>query len=66
MKICGSGRYETIKEAGYKYLAYNKEFGTHRLLNLNTNKQEFFAACKNVASWALIYKNTHLEFLAGE
>ncbi len=56
-------KYETIKEAGYKYLYYNKKSGVHTLLNLQTNKTEQFVASKYYAGWALIYKNTHLEFL---
>ena len=54
---------QTIKEAGYKYDMYlgSKE---HRLLNLNTGKHEVFVANKNHASWGIIYKNTHLEFVA--
>lgn len=56
--------YETLKQAGYKHL---KSFGNgfHILLNEVTNKKEVFACSKNFAGWALIYKNTHLEFVAG-
>lgn len=52
--------YQTIQETGYKYLYYaNNE---HALLNKDTGLIEFFTACKNVASWALKFRNTHLEF----
>lgn len=52
--------YETIKEAGYKYISYNKETKEH-ILELD-GRNEIFVASKNFCGWALIYKNTHLEF----
>jgi hypothetical protein len=58
----GSGSYETPKEAGYTYLSYNPDTKEHTLLNNDTNKKEIFISCKSFAGWALIYKNTHLEF----
>lgn len=54
--------YETIESAGYKYISYNKESKEHILFNTHTGTQEVFYSNKNHAGWALIYKNTHLEF----
>jgi|LakMenEpi03Aug12_release.lakeMendotaPanAssembly.Ray.scaffolds.fasta_scaffold3810350_2 hypothetical protein len=53
---------ETVKQANYKYLNYlgNQQ---HLLLNIVTNNIELFFSNKNHASWGLIYKNTHLEFV---
>lgn len=56
--------YQTIKEAGYKYIEFSN--GIHRLKNTQTNDIELFASSKYHAGWALIYKNTHLEFLRTE
>ena len=57
-------RYETFKEAGYKYLYYRDREKTHHLYNTDTKQIEVFASSKNYAGWALKYKNTHLEFCA--
>lgn len=54
---------QTIKEANYKHIGYDKKAKEHTLLNLDTNKKEVFFANKNHASWGLKYKNTHLEFM---
>lgn len=52
---------ETLKSAGYSYIKYlsNK---THLLEN-DFGKFEIWVANKNHASYGLIYKNTHLEFI---
>lgn len=52
--------YQTLKSAGYKYI--RKEQNGHVLFNENTSTYELFSPSKNYAGWALIYKNTHLEF----
>jgi hypothetical protein len=54
---------ETLKEANYTYLSYHPRTQLHFLKNNDTDIIEVFAANKNHASWGLIYKNTHLEFL---
>jgi hypothetical protein len=54
---------ETLRQAGYKYKMYlgNKK---HLLLEVESEKLELFASNKGHASWGLIYKNTHLEFVS--
>ncbi len=54
---------ETIKQADYQYLEY-LGCKKHLLLNVATNIEEVFFSNKNHASWGLIYKNTHLEFMS--
>jgi len=56
---------ETLKQAGYKYIKYqgHKE---HLLLNEFSSSLEVFFSNKNHASWGLIWKNTHLEFVRSE
>lgn len=54
---------QTLKEAGYsyfKYLGYKK----HVLKDIETGKREIWFSNKNHASYGIIYKNTHLEFLS--
>lgn len=53
---------ETFKIANYLYQKYLGN-GFHLVLNKSTNGFEIFFTNKNHASWGLIYKNTHLEFL---
>lgn len=54
--------YETIKKAGYKHILFKKDTKEHLLYNKDTKHVEVFRANKNHSGWALIYKNTHLEF----
>ena len=54
---------QTFKEAGYKHISYDSKAKEHTLLNLETGIKEQFFANKNHASWGLIFKNTHLEFM---
>lgn len=61
-RIVGCGIYETMKEAGYEYLSYDPSTKEHTLLNKDTNKKEIFVASKHFAGWAIVYKNTYLEF----
>ena len=56
---------ETLKQAGYIYGGYSPEFGFHMLIDNETGHKEFWAANKNHASYGIIYKNTHLEFITG-
>jgi len=62
MKIEGSGRYETLKEADYHYIKYLPKYKEHILHNNFTGKNEIFIANHNGSGWRLIYKNMHLEF----
>jgi hypothetical protein len=52
---------ETFKQAGYSYVKFLGD-GDHLLKNEFGNL-ELFATNKNHASWGLVYKNTHLEFV---
>lgn len=54
---------ETLKEAGYRYGGYSPEFGAHCLIEKDTGKRGLWAANKNVASYRLKWRNTHLEFV---
>jgi len=53
---------ETPRQANYRHVKYlgSKK---HLLLEISQNQLELFVARKNHASWGLIYKNTHLEFV---
>ena len=53
---------QTLKEAGYCYIRFDRKSGMHILMEAETGKLEFWFANKNHASYGLIYKNTHLEF----
>lgn len=58
---------QTLKEAGYIHIRTLKN-GLHVLENIKANKPytfEVWFANKNHASYGLIYKNTHLEFMRG-
>jgi hypothetical protein len=52
-----------LREVNCKYLIYLGR-KSHLVLNIFTGKEEFFVSNKNYASWGLIWKNTHLEFVA--
>lgn len=56
---------ETLSEAGLKYIECLHD-GSHRLLNLSSGKIEIWANSKHHAGYALIYKNTELEFCGEE
>jgi len=45
-----------------KYIAFNPEFQYH-ILESSCGKREAWFANKNHASYGIVYKNTHLEFL---
>lgn len=57
-------RYQTIREAGYEYVEFRQESGLHILREPDSGQLEAFVANRNHASWGLIYKNTHLEFVS--
>ncbi|HAC24634.1 MAG TPA: hypothetical protein DCE81_06930 [Cytophagales bacterium] len=54
---------DTFRKACYTYLKF---LGgrLHLLKNSQTGKTEVFMSNKNHASWGLVYKNTHLEFVS--
>ena len=54
---------ETLKQAGYTFIR-RIDKGIFLLKDNTTGIIEMFMANKNHASWGLIYKNTHLEFMA--
>jgi len=60
MKKIGSGSYETLKEAGYKYIE-SLGNGEHLLLSPE-DYSEVWCNSKDFAGYALIFKNTHLEY----
>ena len=53
---------ETLKQSGMKYIGFNREFKYH-ILQDSSGKNEVWFANKNHASYGIIWKNTHLEFL---
>lgn len=59
-----SSNKETLKEAGYKMI---KSLGDGLFVLQNkSGKKEIWGANKNHASYGLIYKNTHLEFVSSK
>lgn len=56
-----SGNYQTMKQAGYEHVKSIGD-GQHILKDATTGDLEIFGSNKNHAGWAIIYKNTHLEF----
>ena len=54
---------QTLKQAGYTYVRYNSILHAH-ILKDESGKLELWVANKNHASYGLIYKNTHLEFVS--
>ena len=53
---------ETLQQAGYTYGRYDARWRLHLLCN-DQGDGEWWAANKYHASYGLIYKNTHLEFV---
>lgn len=53
---------ETLKQSGMKYVGFNQEFKYH-ILQDSSGKNEAWFANKSHASYGIIWKNTHLEFL---
>lgn len=54
----------TLKQAGYRYFCFNRIRHLHILRDIETGKLEAWAANRNHASFGLVYKNTHLEFVS--
>lgn len=54
---------ETMKQAGYEYVSYEPRAAAHILKDTATGNLEVWVANKNHASYAIIFKNTHLEFV---
>lgn len=54
--------YDTMKQSGYTYIEYIGSY-THVLENENGERELWFAN-KNHASYGIIYKNSHLEFMS--
>ena len=61
MKYLGDSPRETLKEAGYEHVKYLGD-KCHLLKDIETGKFEIFFSNKNKHGWALIWKNTHLEY----
>lgn len=59
----GIAMKETMKAAGYAYVRYSAQHGGHILRDVDTGKEELWVANKNHASYGIIWKNTHLEFV---
>jgi len=57
---------ETVKEAGYRYVSFDKDLGGHVLGYSDPRnveeKFELWVANKNHASYGIKFKNTDLEF----
>ena len=53
---------ETIREAGFEYVAYlgNRE---HSLRDRETGEVSVWCSNRNHASYGIIFKNTHLEYV---
>lgn len=56
---------ETLKQAGYEHVRFDPQQGGHVLRDKDTGRLELWVANKGHASYGLIYKNTHLEFVRG-
>jgi hypothetical protein len=52
---------ETLKQAGYTYIKFDRVQQVHVLEDIDGNREAWFAN-KNHAGYGLIYRNTHLEF----
>jgi hypothetical protein len=56
-----SSNYQTMKQAGYEHVKCIGD-GQHILRDTACGDLEIFGSSKNYSGWAIIYKNTHLEF----
>lgn len=54
----------SMKKAGYKYVKFDKNHKLHILQDIDSGKYEAWCSNKNHASWGIVYKNTHLEFVS--
>lgn len=57
---------ETLKQSGYSYSHFDRARKLHILRENSTGKLEGWVANKNHASYGIIYKNTHLEFVTSK
>lgn len=55
--------FEKMSDANYIWVCYLPRDKYHILYNQTTHGYEIWFANKNHASWGLLYKNTHLEFI---
>lgn len=55
---------ETMKQAGYRYIAFEPFIGYHILEDIDSGKKEKWISNKHHAGYGIIYKNTHLEFVS--
>lgn len=53
---------ETMKQAGYTYGRFDHALGGHILIDKD-GKRELWVANRFHASYGIIFKNTHLEFV---
>lgn len=54
---------ETLKQAGYTHVRYDRRLGLHILRSRNTNQESGWAKNKGHAGYGIKYKGTHLEFV---
>ena len=54
---------KTMEEAGYKLIRRDTTTSEYLLQNIETKKLEWWTANKNHASYGIIHRNTHLEFV---
>lgn len=58
-------RRETPKQAGLKYLGFSPKTRLHAFQDVHDGSLSYWVANKNRASYGLSFRNTHLEFVAG-
>ena len=56
---------ETPKQAGLKYLGFSPETRLHTFQDVQDGSLSQWAANKGHASYGLLFRNTHLEFVSG-
>lgn len=54
---------ETMAAAGYTHAWHDPALGGHVLRDNDTGSLELWVANKDHASYGIVYKNTHLEFV---
>lgn len=57
--------YQTLKQSGYSHIGIIKYTGSGKKghILMIDGKKELWYANKNHAGYAIVYKNTHLEFV---
>lgn len=58
-------KHHLMQLAGYQHLSYDPKYRLHRLKNLQTGEIELWKLSR-VHRYGIIYKNSHLIFLAME